>query len=322
MSWDLIADIGGTNARFAAVIDGAITDIETYPTKGEDGLIEAMSAYIKDHHTSPERVMLAAAGVVRNGMVRLTNAEKDISIEATRKLTGAQSLWFLNDFEAAAWSLASVQAQDVTRISGPETFTDANRLIIGPGTGLGVGSLLKTYSGYHAVAGEGGHVSIAPATAQEVEIFKALRHTWPQTQFGKDGLVFEAEVALSGTGLPRLYDAACMAAGLSPANLTAKRVLELAKEGDALGLETLTIFKTHLGRVAGDLALAVLAYGGVFLTGGVLLKNQWLIDETLIKAYEQGGRHTKFRQAMPLYLYQNEQFGLHGAANALRYIGA
>ena len=320
MSWDLVADIGGTNARFACVEDNKIAQPKSYPTKGDHGLLDAMADYIKNVGTNPDTVVLAAAGMIKGGWVKLTNADQDISIAEVQKLTGSKDIRFINDFEAAAWALATVTKDDTVVLQGPPNVPLGNRLVVGPGTGLGVGTLIHSNGQYTAVPGEGGHVGISPQNFHDVEVFKAFRHIWPETRMSNDSLRFEAEAFLSGTGLPFLYKAVCMVQGTECNLHNARDVLAAANEThDAAAVRTASMFRTYLGMVAGDLALTISAKGGIFLVGGVILQNTWLLDQTFLDGYNAGGRFTQARKDMPVYLYQNSQFGLIGAANALRF---
>ncbi|GHA58702.1 glucokinase [Amylibacter ulvae] len=322
MSWDLIADIGGTNARFAQVDDDEITRERTFPTKGEHGLLDAMNLYLDDIGSTPNRVVLAAAGTISNGQVKLTNADQQIKITSVQDLCKTKDVAFINDFAAAAWSLATVTQNDVSTIQGEDEIPTGNRLIIGPGTGLGVGMLILTGSGYFAVPGEGGHVRIAPTDAFETTVFDAFKTIWPETQMVKDGLHFEAEAFLSGTGLPYLYQAVCAVMKCEAALNTPKDILKAAQnKSDEAAIKTAKIFQKHLGFVAGDLSLAMSATGGVFIAGGVIAANPWLLDQGFIDAFNNGGRFSKARENTSIYLYQNTRFGLIGAANALGKTG-
>lgn len=317
MSWDLIADIGGTNARFARLERGAISTPMIYSSKGQGTLLEALADFVSTQEGRPQRIMIAAAGVIEDHLVRLTNAKQELSVDAVRQSAGAQELWFINDFEAAAWSLADVDEELLFPLQGPKAPPLGHRAILGPGTGLGIGCLIHSQGQYFALPGEGGHVSLGPANAEEVVIFKALAQTFPQARFGNSGLIYEAEALLSGTGLPKFYAATAIANGMPHEPIPAQEVFLRAGQGEKIAAITIKVFKRALGRIAGDFGLSILAQGGVFLTGGVLLNNQDLLDQDFLDAFNAGGRHSKFREALPVYLYRQDRFGLIGARNAL-----
>lgn len=319
MHWNLIADIGGTNARFASVIDGTISKIKTYSSKGEHGLLEAMEEYVSGFDTKPETIVLAVAGYIENDEVHLTNAKKGIKIDNVRKLSSSGTASLINDFEAAAWALATVTKDDVKQLQGSVEFAKGDRIIIGPGTGLGVGTLIDCGEHYIAIPSEGGHVGISPHSEFEVEVFNVLKKLWPEVVIGSGGLRLEAESFLSGTGIPFLYKAICEVLGQECLYEKAEEVFAAAQKDDVAVNVTTSLISSHLGALAGDLALTLSADGGVFISGGVVLKNSWLLNDDFIAAFNDGGRFTGTRKKYPVYLYANEQFGLSGAANALQY---
>ncbi|WP_316863481.1 glucokinase [uncultured Cohaesibacter sp.] len=330
MLWDLVADVGGTNMRLAASVDGRIKEQHTYDTKANMHLTEAVRNFVEKIGSAPRYVVVAAAGVIQNGYVTLTNAgnqqfsQADIIVAA-----GAQKARILNDFEAAAWSLVTADPNDLTLIQGqlPEPLQippvpTQPRLIVGPGTGLGVGTQVWAGHQPEVLQGEGGHVRVAPHSLEEVEIFAKLAELWPETQMDEGPcLALEAEALLSGTGIPYLMQALEMLDGREPTGMSARDIFDVARtEGNLLAVKAIEMFSHHLGAVAGDLALYISAYGGVFLTGGVLQKNEWIFqDSHFLRGFNQGGRHTKFRVNLPIYLYRNSNFGLEGAINAMRF---
>ena len=234
-----------------------------------------------------------------------------------------------NDFEAAAWSLVTADPVDLTKVQGElppplemPPLPTMPRIIIGPGTGLGVGTLAWAGAQPEVLQGEGGHVRVAPHSLEEVEIFAKVAELWPETQMSDSpAIALEAEAIVSGTGIPYLMKALEILAGEEPSGMTARDVFDVAKtNGNPLAVKAIDIFCHHLGAVAGDLALYISAYGGIFLTGGVLLKNEWIFQRpAFLKGFNQGGRHTKFRINFPIYLYRNGNFGLQGAINAMTY---
>ncbi|WP_373237632.1 glucokinase [Cohaesibacter celericrescens] len=330
MLWDLVADVGGTNMRLAVAVEGRIKEQQTFETTGQLHLTEAVRAFVDKVGSAPRYLEVAAAGVIQNGYVTLTNAgqqgfsESDLVVAA-----GAQKARILNDFEAAAWSLVTAEPDDLTQIQGelpaplrtPPAPTQP-RLIVGPGTGLGVGTLAWAGEQPEVLQGEGGHVRIAPHTIEEVDIFTKLAELWPETQMDENKcLALEAEAIVSGTGMPYLMKALELLDGREPTEMSARDIFDVARtDGNSLAVRAVDMFCHHLGAVAGDLALYISAYGGVFLTGGVLLKNEWIFKRpAFLAGFNQGGRHTKFRVNIPIYLYRNSNFGLQGAINAMTY---
>jgi len=319
MHWDLIADIGGTNARFASVVDGTISKIKTYSSKGDHGLLEAMEGYINGFDTKPQRIVLAVAGYIENDEVHLTNAKNGIKISNVKKLSQTGTASLINDFEAAAWALATVANSDVKCLQGKPELTKGDRLIIGPGTGLGVGTLIDCGDRYIAIPSEGGHAGISPHSEFEVEVFTQLAKIWPDVVIGTGGLRLEAEAFLSGTGMPHLYEAVCKVMGQECLYETTAQLFAAHGKEEVAVDTTTSLISSHLGTLAGDMALTMSADGGVFISGGVVLKNPWLLNEDFLSAFNNGGRFTDTRKKYSVYLYTNEQFGLSGAANALQH---
>ena len=318
--WNLIADVGGTNMRLAAMSDdGGISDHQSFHSKAGLRFSDACAAYIADRGAIPKALVVAAAGPVSNGAVRLTNAEQTISETDLAHSTGVATVKVLNDFEAAAWSLATVTTADVVALQGSADIPDGPRVIIGPGTGLGVGALVWPDGRPHVVRGEGGHVALSPHSARELPYFEGLTRLWPEVQIGP-GCAVEAEGLISGTGLPLLYQAVAQADGTYAPPLDAEGIFAAAQSGaNPAATHTVQLFQRCLAQLAGDLGLIFEATGGVFITGGVALSNPWLFDQTFLDAFNAGGRHTTWRRRLPVYLYRNHDGGLVGARN---YIAA
>lgn len=318
MPWDLVADIGGTNMRLAAGRDGRIEDRKTFPTVGEKTLGEVIEDYIATIGSAPRNAAVAAAGIVRNGSVTLTNTGTLISEAMVNAAAGINTSKVLNDFEAAAWSLCNVSAEEILTLQGDGELRRASRVIVGPGTGLGVGGLVWDDERPVVVQGEGGHVRLSPDTKEELEIFKRVGTLWPETRMG-DGHAVEAEAILSGTGLPVFYRAIGDVEGVSVGALSAAEIFASCQTGnDRIAEKTAQLFVKYLGEIAGDMAVTFAATGGVFLAGGVIAANPWMFDNgVFLDAFNSGGRHTGFRKGIPVYLYKSSNFGLQGALNYL-----
>lgn len=314
--WNLVADIGGTNTRLGVFSGGKLQDLRKHPTGTLPDLLEAFHSLRDEIGTNPQAVVAAAAGPVHDGVIRMTNAHLDLSEAELAQATGARRTFVINDFTAAAWSVAKVTRDDIAVLQGADTPPPGTRLVVGPGTGLGVGALLFSEGHYHTLSGEGGHVGLSPRHRDEVEIFEAARSIAPEFCFG-DTLTIEAEMFLSGTGLPILYRAIGLAAGDAETPVrSARDILNDAREGtDPLAIRTAQMFTSHLGAVMGDLAVTLMPTGGVFLVGGVAEKNRWLFGDTFCDAFNGGGRFAKLRTEMNLYVSEQAEFGIVGANN-------
>ena len=318
--WFLVGDIGGTNLRLAAVdAAGAVISRSEHATDGRTTLPEVCADFCAKMSGAPEGVAVAVAGVVVDGRVRMTNANRTISRGDLAKACkiAPSKVMLLNDFEAAAWSLATLDPEKVTYLQGGPAPQPGPRVIIGPGTGLGVGALVWQGARPVAVPGEGGHVRLTPHSAEEVAYFEALIALWPEVQMG-DALAVEAEAILSGTGMPYWYRAIAQARDEAATLDGAAAIFAAAKTGeDANACRAVGLMARYLAGVAGDLGLVMGARGGVFLTGGVAQQNAWIFDAAFLAAFNAGGRHSRWREALPLGLCHDPDFGLLGARNCL-----
>lgn len=314
--WNLVADIGGTNTRLGVVTNGELTELYKFPTGRLADLRTALHSVRDTVGTDPRAVVAAGAGPVRDGIIHLTNADLALSEAELARTTGAKRTFVINDFTAAAWSVADVTSADVAVLQGADTPPAGTRLVVGPGTGLGVGALLYSEGHYHTVSGEGGHMGLSPRHRDEVDVFDAARRIAPECFFA-DSLAMEAEMFLSGTGLPILYQAVGMAGGQTDTPVrSARDILEDARDGnDAIAVKTARMFTEHLGAIMGDLSVALIPTGGVFLVGGVAEKNRWLFDQDFLNAFNAGGRFDDLRRGMSLYVSELDEFGIIGANN-------
>lgn len=314
--WNLVADIGGTNTRLGVVTNGRLTDLRRHPTGTLEDLRQALHALRDEIGTDPRAVVAAGAGPVKDGTIRLTNAHLDLSEAELARATGSKHTFVINDFTAAAWSVAEITSQNVEVLQGEANPPKGTRLVVGPGTGLGVGALLYSEGHYHTVSGEGGHMGLSPRHPDEVAVFEAARQIVPECFFG-DSLAIEAEMLLSGTGLPILYRAIRMAAGRDQKNTpSARDILQNARCGSDPDAErTAAMFTEHLGALIGDIAVTLMPAGGVFLVGGVAEKNRWLFGPAFRAAFNAGGRFDELRQSLNLYVSEQEEFGIVGANN-------
>ncbi len=259
----LIGDIGGTNARFQIVEeDGNTLRFDPVRTADFVSAEEAISqAVLSKVDQVPQTAILAAAGPIKSDGLDLTNA--NWTINAARFLDAGpwQELVLMNDFEAQALALPFLGDDDVEQIGKARPANVRNKVAVGPGTGLGVGTLVHADGKWIAVAGEGGHVDMGPRNAREASIWEHL-----ETIEGR----ISAEQALSGFGLQNLYRACCLAGGTDTKLTTAADVSKAAIEDtDSSAKEALGLFCTLLGRVAGDMALTNMARGGVYIAGGI-----------------------------------------------------
>ncbi len=262
----LIGDIGGTNARFALIdADGAAKRLPTVHTAKFKTIDDAIQhAVIDETSTTPRSAVLAVAGPIAGERVRLTNCPWVVEPRKSIERFRLAEMILLNDFEAQSLSLPGLQADDVDPIGDGTTVPDGTRVVLGPGTGLGAGALVHARDIWVPVPGEGGHIDLGPRTNRDMAV-------WPhiQTKVGR----VSAETLLCGSGMLRLYRAVAAADRVEPILTSQEAVTAEGLAGkDRQAAETLAMFATCLGRVAGDFALIFMATGGVFLAGGISAK--------------------------------------------------
>lgn len=312
----LLADVGGTNARFAwqAQAGAPLQHQITLPTAEYDTLYDAMVTYLKRiERPCPLQCAVAIANPVVGDEVRMTNHHWSFSIEALRCELGLKRLKVLNDFTALALALPGLPSDQRRQVGGGTAIADVAIGLLGPGTGLGVSGLLPDgRGGWVPLQGEGGHVSLAPSTAREV----AVVH-WLEQRHGHAS----AERAVSGMGLVDVYLALCAADGELPwSDVTAARISEAGVSGqDARCVEALTMMCALLGSVAGNLALTLGAKGGVFIGGGIVPRlGAWFDASPFRQRFEAKGRFRNYLADIPVWVITAAQSpALLGAGRAL-----
>jgi glucokinase len=309
----LVADIGGTNARFALATtpDAPLSPIIRLPTGGHADFAEtAREAIAKGGFSTPRTLLIAAAGPVDGQAVTLTNARThsgQLTLDGPRlaERLGLDQGMLLNDFEALSLALPFLAADDLLPIGGGRRDAAGTLLVVGPGTGLGVGALMQADGRFLPVASEGGHAGMGPETAEDNEL-------WPH--LGKERV--SAENLISGGGLLRLYTAIAAMRGApslldSPAAVTTAAV----SGADPIAAEAAGTLLRLLGRFAGDMALALGATGGVFIGGGVAPRLQALLPGSgLREAFEAKGPESAWIKAVSTELVRSDAAALIGLA--------
>lgn len=308
----LVADIGGTNARFALLSDqGALYHERVLACADYPSLVEAIEAYLDTALTAqPRQAILAVATATVSDTISLTNHSWSFSIAETRARLGFERLSCINDFTALALSLPHLSTADLRQIGGGPAKPASAIALLGAGTGLGVSGLLYTPQGWFPLQGEGGHISYGPLSAREQAVWTVInRHT---------GHV-SAERLLSGQGLVNIYQALRelddpAADDLQQPALITERGLQ---DQCVLCTETLALFCAALGTVAGNLALTLGAQGGVYIGGGIVPRLGTYFDNSAFRhRFEQRGRFTAYLQTIPVYIITAATPALRGAAQA------
>jgi glucokinase len=256
----LVADIGGTNARFAIadLHTFALARFAAFPCARFPSPAAAIAAYLATIAERPPRAALAVAGPVVGDRVHLTNLAWTLTRDEIRTVSGADDVLLLNDFEALARALPLLTDGDLRQVGGQTPVPHAAKAVLGPGTGLGVAGLVRSVAGWIPVSGEGGHVAFPAQTADELAILDRLRR---ETSFAS------TERLVSGPGLAALH---AILAGRTEPPLPAPEVTARAlARTDPAASAALDLFVRWLGYFEGDVALMYGARGGVYLGGGI-----------------------------------------------------
>jgi glucokinase len=309
----LVGDVGGTNARFALLDDfGHLQAARTLSTTGHADLAAAVKAYLAPLGGPRLReAAIAIANPIDGDELRMTNSHWCFSIEATRQALGLRRLCMLNDFEALALSVPGLSGDQLQAVGGGQPVEGAPKVLIGPGTGLGMASLVRARDGrWMAVPGEGGHATLAPTCEREADILRVL---WRELEH------VSAERVISGMGLENLYRSIATLDGVPLRPLSAADVSRHALDGsDAQCAEALQRFCALLGATAGNLALTLGARGGVYVGGGIVPRlGAYFAASPFRAAFEAKGRFRGYLAAIPSYVIRAEEPALLGAARAL-----
>ena len=321
MSSILIADIGGTNARFATVEGGEIHG-ETYLKVADfPGPVEATRHYLEGRGTRPARAAFAVAGPVTGAdAFELTNHPWKFSVSRTRQALDLAWFNLINDFHAVALGVLDAAPGSIRQIGGGTAVQNGNIGILGPGTGLGMASLVfdQHHGGYVAIPGEGAHATVPVNTVREFAVVEwLLRDKYSHVS---------VERVCSGKGLVNLYGAIRDIDGrhrlpeLAPEDITAR-----ALNGECeVCREALTLMIGFLGRVAGNLALTINATGGIYFAGGILPKlgASYVENSRLRGSFTAKGRFTAYVDRIPTYLIEDPFLPLRGLRRyALSFAG-
>ncbi|MEM7082810.1 MAG: glucokinase [Pseudomonadota bacterium] len=301
-TYTLLADVGGTHTRCAVGTEKGLLAIEAFDNDRFDSLEALLHRYVarqKAQHGEVEEVILGVAGPVNGDRVDMLNRDWHFMASDISHAVGARQTRLINDFEALAYSLSMLPSDDVVQNGGnPTPSPYATKAVLGAGTGLGVSSAVWTGSRWLAVPGEGGHVTLAANTEQEEALCRYLRDKYGHAS---------AERALSGAGLQNVYHF------ISKKEASPSAISELAKAGDAEALEVFALFFNLLANVGANLALTLGASGGVYVGGGIVKKNQGLLNHQAFRTrFENKGRYRHYLAKIPVYYIYSDTPALLG----------
>lgn len=306
-SIQIVADIGGTNARFAYV-EGDSKDlrgIEVFPCASFTFLIDAIRAYMERGHVGwVDSICLAVAGPVDSDWIDLPNNHWAFSQRELGESLQV-TLTIINDFSAQVLSIDALSEAELQWLGMPRPNGVGVKAVMGPGTGLGVSAMLPSGE---ILPSEAGHVAFAPVNAHEADLLGVLWQRYDRVSI---------ERVLSGTGLANLYWANCRLDG-HERELRAPEITAGARAGDEYCLRAVADFYAILASMAGDVALMMGAGDGVYLSGGILPRILDFLDEDKFRArFEDKGRFREFNAQVPVAIVTAEQPGLSGCVQAL-----
>jgi len=311
----LVADIGGTHARFAVARAGSDKlehDMEL-STPDYPDLAAAVADYLARANTGPIiEAAIAIANPITGDQVKMTNGKWAFSIRETQQKLGLNRLILLNDFAALALSVPVLDPSAIRKVGGGEAVADAPLALLGPGTGLGMSALIPDGGPGIPLAGEGGHISASPANAREDAILARLRSEYDHVS---------AERLLSGQGMVNILDALAAIEDQPTQTVQAAQITERGLAGtDPLCVETLELFCAMLGSVAGDAALMFGARGGVYIGGGIVPRLGEFLDRSEFRArFEAKGRMSALLVGIPTFVIDAPHAALAGSLVALTH---
>jgi len=316
----LAGDIGGTNSRLASfeVVQGRVHPIveETFPSRGSASLDDIVRTFVSKHNLRIAHACFGIAGPIRHGRSEAINLAWVVDGQRLAQELGLATVGLINDLEANAYGAAALAPEDFAILNEGASEAEGNAAVIAAGTGLGEAGLYWDGQQHWPFASEGGHASFAPDDALQVALLQYL-----QQRFGH----VSWERVLSGPGLHNVYTfLRDTQRGVEPAWLT-----EELRQGDPsaaisraalagtcdLCVQTLDLFVTLYGAEAGNLALKVMATGGVFVGGGIAPR---IVDKLKGAAFTQAfcakGRLQPVLEAIPIRVIMNDKTALYGAA--------
>jgi len=322
----LAADVGGTRTTVALAIEGrpwpAVEAQAVFESQRFDGLKAIVENFLGRPDVAPHRKGVGAAcfsvaGPVAMNSVTLTNLGWKVRGDALAAELGVPEVRLLNDFAAAGLGISRLAPDELETLQAGYPVAGGARLILGAGTGLGTGFLTAHGDGYVAHPSEAGHADFAPVDEFQDKLLVYLRRTFGRVSY---------ERVVSGPGLMRIFSFLQE----SGAGIPSKQLQEASRNNadtagvigefgltkrDPLAARSLDIFASAYGAFAGNMALATLARGGVYLAGGIAPKlSTKLKDGTFVRAFTGKGRFADLLATMPVHIIMNPNVGLLGAA--------
>lgn len=315
----LAGDIGGTKTNLAFFEEaGAPTPslLESFPSREHGSLDEIVGQFVAAHGLRVERACFGVAGPVKSGRVETTNLPWVIDAEQLSDELGGAPVFVINDLEANAYGIAALGPADLCTLQPGAPGAAGNAAIIAAGTGLGEAGLYWDGVRHHPFACEGGHTEFSPDSDLEIELLRWLKQRWEHVSW---------ERVVAGPGIHHLYEFLLTTGrGQQPAWLAEEMkahdpsaaISHAAMEGkDPLCAEALGLFVALYGAEAGNLALKIMALGGLYVGGGIAPRIlPKLKDGGFLRRFNAKGRMRPLMESMPVHVILNDKTALLGAA--------
>ncbi|QFU05076.1 Glucokinase [Pseudoalteromonas sp. THAF3] len=311
----LVADIGGTNARFALITDYLPNDNEfvishrhTFPSSDFSTFEDAISEYLAQlSEITISRACLAVAGPVKGEEVMLTNLGWHFNVTQLKARFDFSNLQVINDFAAFAYAAPYLNTSDNIVVKQGQAQAQANIAVFGPGTGFGAACLVRSQGNQAVMSCEAGHISLAPVTELDRQLHNVLRDELQHVS---------VENVFAGPGIARLYQAMAKVEGAQVNELDAAQIAALAQSGEChIATKTLNHFCDWIGSVAGDIALSFGALGGVYIGGGILPRmHERLLNSRFNERFIAKGMMSQYNSQIPVTLVCQENIPFIGAA--------
>jgi glucokinase len=290
----LLGDIGATNARFALLGNGGLGPVKAFEVAHFARFPDVVSAFLKENCSQNvvANALFAVAGPIQRERCVFTNCSWTVDAQELRTMFNLAKVRLVNDFEATAFSLPYLTTADLYRMGSGRAVPDAPRVVLGPGSGLGVACLVTGSQGPVAIASEGGHATLAGTSSREDAIIHFLRQ-----RFGH----VSVERTVSGPGLENIYQAIAGLDRKDVPSITAAEITKNALNGESLiAAAALETFCAFLGSFAGNAALTFGARGGVYIAGGIAPRIvEFMARSEFRRRFEAKGRFRRYLEAIP-----------------------
>ncbi|GBU10150.1 glucokinase [Gammaproteobacteria bacterium] len=321
--WAIYADIGGTNSRFALQMDktAPLEHIKIYASSDFNEPSDAILRYLHEQDlAAPEHIAIAIACPITGDALKMTNIHWNFSIAATKAKVKVDSLYFLNDFEALVLSLPDLKENEIIQVGTGVAAKHGVMGLIGPGTGVGVASIVHAGESYQALPCEGGHGLYPPQDFEELEIIKFLMR--PKADHAACTVVSIEDLLSGSRGIGNLIKAMASIHAVSVPNWSPKELVAHALiQKQPFAISVLARYCAILGNAAGNVALTVGATGGMYIGGGIVPRlGQFFVDSAFRACFENKDIATYYVKAIPTFMICAQYPALLGAQSALKNI--